>query len=238
MVTPYAGYVEVCEALAELTPGDHAKKSALFNSGAEAVENAVKIARVRHRTRRRRRLRPRLPRAHQPDDGDDGQEHALQERLRPVRRRGLPRADVLPVPRRTVRRGGRRPRDRPPRQAGRRGQPRLRGDRADPGRGRLHRAGAGLPAGAGRLGRGQRRGVHRRRDPVGLLPHRRVVRVRPRGRRTRPGDHRQGHRRRAAARRRHGSRRADGLRRTSAASAAPTAATPSRAPPASARSRR
>src|SRR3954447_20760649 len=46
MVTPYEGYVEVCEALARLTPGDHAKKSALFNSGAEAVENAVKIARV------------------------------------------------------------------------------------------------------------------------------------------------------------------------------------------------
>ncbi|MFJ4922686.1 4-aminobutyrate--2-oxoglutarate transaminase [Streptomyces sp. NPDC088725] len=46
MVTPYEGYVEVCEQLAELTPGDHAKKSALFNSGAEAVENAVKIARI------------------------------------------------------------------------------------------------------------------------------------------------------------------------------------------------
>ncbi len=46
MVTPYAGYVEVCEALNRLTPGDHAKKSALFNSGAEAVENAVKIARA------------------------------------------------------------------------------------------------------------------------------------------------------------------------------------------------
>ena len=46
MVTPYDGYVDVCEALDELTPGDHAKKSALFNSGAEAVENAVKIARV------------------------------------------------------------------------------------------------------------------------------------------------------------------------------------------------
>ncbi|MFJ9031246.1 4-aminobutyrate--2-oxoglutarate transaminase [Streptomyces sp. NPDC102274] len=45
MVTPYEGYVEVCERLAEVTPGDHAKKSALFNSGAEAVENAVKIAR-------------------------------------------------------------------------------------------------------------------------------------------------------------------------------------------------
>jgi 4-aminobutyrate aminotransferase/(S)-3-amino-2-methylpropionate transaminase len=45
MVAPYEGYVQVCEALAEVTPGDHAKKSALFNSGAEAVENAVKIAR-------------------------------------------------------------------------------------------------------------------------------------------------------------------------------------------------
>jgi 4-aminobutyrate aminotransferase/(S)-3-amino-2-methylpropionate transaminase len=45
MVTPYEGYVAVCEALNELTPGDHDKRSALFNSGAEAVENAVKIAR-------------------------------------------------------------------------------------------------------------------------------------------------------------------------------------------------
>lgn len=45
MVAPYEGYVEVCEALNELTPGKHSKKSALFNSGAEAVENAVKIAR-------------------------------------------------------------------------------------------------------------------------------------------------------------------------------------------------
>ncbi|MBI4942511.1 MAG: 4-aminobutyrate--2-oxoglutarate transaminase [Actinobacteria bacterium] len=45
MVTPYEGYVAVCEALNRLTPGDHDKRSALFNSGAEAVENAVKIAR-------------------------------------------------------------------------------------------------------------------------------------------------------------------------------------------------
>ncbi len=45
MVTPYEGYVAVCEELARVTPGDHAKKSALFNSGAEAVENAVKVAR-------------------------------------------------------------------------------------------------------------------------------------------------------------------------------------------------
>ncbi len=45
MINPYEGYVAVCEALARITPGDHAKKSALFNSGAEAVENAVKVAR-------------------------------------------------------------------------------------------------------------------------------------------------------------------------------------------------
>src|SRR5213080_4192457 len=45
MVTPYEGYVAVCEELARRTPGNHEKRSALFNSGAEAVENAVKIAR-------------------------------------------------------------------------------------------------------------------------------------------------------------------------------------------------
>lgn len=45
MVTPYEGYVAVAEQLNRLTPGDHDKKTALFNSGAEAVENAVKIAR-------------------------------------------------------------------------------------------------------------------------------------------------------------------------------------------------
>jgi 4-aminobutyrate aminotransferase/(S)-3-amino-2-methylpropionate transaminase len=46
LVTPYEGYVEVCERLNALTPGDHEKRSILLNSGAEAVENAVKIARV------------------------------------------------------------------------------------------------------------------------------------------------------------------------------------------------
>jgi 4-aminobutyrate aminotransferase / (S)-3-amino-2-methylpropionate transaminase / 5-aminovalerate transaminase len=45
MVAPYEGYVAVCEELNRVTPGDHDKRSALFNSGAEAVENAVKIAR-------------------------------------------------------------------------------------------------------------------------------------------------------------------------------------------------
>jgi 4-aminobutyrate aminotransferase/(S)-3-amino-2-methylpropionate transaminase len=46
MITPYEGYVAVAERLNQLTPGDYEKRSALFNSGAEAVENAVKIARA------------------------------------------------------------------------------------------------------------------------------------------------------------------------------------------------
>lgn len=47
---PYMGYVEVCENLNKLTPGAFKKKSILQNSGAEAVENAIKIA--RHYTKR------------------------------------------------------------------------------------------------------------------------------------------------------------------------------------------
>ena len=46
MVTPYEGYVELGEKIAELTPGSFDKRAALFNSGSEAVENAVKLART------------------------------------------------------------------------------------------------------------------------------------------------------------------------------------------------
>jgi len=49
MITPYEGYVAVAEKLIEHSPGTHPKKVALFNSGAEAVENAVKVARVHTR---------------------------------------------------------------------------------------------------------------------------------------------------------------------------------------------
>ncbi|TQK31814.1 4-aminobutyrate--2-oxoglutarate transaminase [Arthrobacter sp. SLBN-53] len=45
MVTPYEGYVAVAEHLNRLTPGSGDKRSALFNTGSEAVENAIKIAR-------------------------------------------------------------------------------------------------------------------------------------------------------------------------------------------------
>jgi 4-aminobutyrate aminotransferase len=45
-VVPYESYVALAEKLNALTPGDHAKKTAFFSTGAEAIENAIKIARV------------------------------------------------------------------------------------------------------------------------------------------------------------------------------------------------
>ena len=45
-VVPYEGYISLAEKLNQLTPGTHAKKTALFSTGAEAIENAVKIARA------------------------------------------------------------------------------------------------------------------------------------------------------------------------------------------------
>src|SRR6185295_17402925 len=49
-VAPYEGYIALAERLAAITPGTFAKKTLFVNSGAEAIENAVKIA--RHATRR------------------------------------------------------------------------------------------------------------------------------------------------------------------------------------------
>jgi 4-aminobutyrate aminotransferase len=45
-VVPYAGYVELAEKLNKLAPGDFPKKTAFFSTGAEAVENAIKVARA------------------------------------------------------------------------------------------------------------------------------------------------------------------------------------------------
>jgi 4-aminobutyrate aminotransferase len=45
-VVPYESYVALAEKLNQLTPGTHAKKTALFSTGAEAIENAIKIARA------------------------------------------------------------------------------------------------------------------------------------------------------------------------------------------------
>lgn len=45
-VTPYEGYVRLAERLNQLVPGDFPKKTLLVNSGAEGIENAIKIARA------------------------------------------------------------------------------------------------------------------------------------------------------------------------------------------------
>ncbi len=45
-VVPYEGYVALAEKINAMTPGTHAKKTAFFSTGAEAIENAVKIARA------------------------------------------------------------------------------------------------------------------------------------------------------------------------------------------------
>jgi len=45
-IVPYGSYIELAERINHLTPGTHAKKTAFFTTGAEAVENAVKIARA------------------------------------------------------------------------------------------------------------------------------------------------------------------------------------------------
>ena len=89
------------------------------------------------------RLRERVPRADAADDDDDG-EARLQEGLRPIRARGLPRTGPVPVPRRLERRcaggaGGSLPLGRRP------GVGCLRGARARAGRGRVHPHARGLP---------------------------------------------------------------------------------------------
>ena len=110
MVGLYEPYVEVCRRLAELSPCAGAEqKSLLVNSGAEAVENAVKIARAA--TGR--------PAVIVFDNSFHGRtlltmtmtgEARLPARLRAVRAGGLPRAGAVPVPRHLHRRGARRPR--------------------------------------------------------------------------------------------------------------------------------
>ncbi|MEG2927546.1 MAG: 4-aminobutyrate--2-oxoglutarate transaminase [Glutamicibacter sp.] len=46
MVAPYENYIELAEKLAAITPGNFEKRAVFFNSGAEAVENAIKVARI------------------------------------------------------------------------------------------------------------------------------------------------------------------------------------------------
>ena len=101
MVGVYEPYVEVCRRLAELSPCRAGSRSrVLVNSGAEAVENAVKIARVATG-------RPAVVVFDNAFHGRTlltmtmtAQGEAVQGGLRAVRARGLPRAGAEPVPRR------------------------------------------------------------------------------------------------------------------------------------------
>ncbi len=46
ILTPYSSFVELAERLIEIAPGDYAKKAIFLTTGAEAVENAIKVARA------------------------------------------------------------------------------------------------------------------------------------------------------------------------------------------------
>ena len=111
MVGVYEPYVDICRLLAELSPCAGAQqKSILVNSGAEANENAVKIARAAtgrpavivfdNAFHGRTLLTMTMTSKVQP----------YKAGLRPVRARGLPRAGPVPVPRRHDRRRDRRAR--------------------------------------------------------------------------------------------------------------------------------
>ena len=101
MVGMYEPYVEVCRRLAELSPGSGEYKSVLLNSGAEAVENAVKIARAATG-------RPAVIAFDRAFHGRTLLTMSLTSKvvpykrgLRPVRARGLPRAGAVRGPRRS-----------------------------------------------------------------------------------------------------------------------------------------
>ena len=166
MITPYAGYLEVCEALNELTPGEHEKRSALFNSGAEAVENAVKVA--RHYTGRQAVVV--FDHAYH---GRTNLTMALTAKSMPYKHRFGPFAnEIYRVPMAYPFRWPTGPENcadeafaafvEPGARPGRRAEHRGGAAGADPGRGRFHRAGAGLRPAGGGLVRRERHPVHRR----------------------------------------------------------------------------
>ena len=90
MVAPYEPYVALARKLCSIVPIPGPTKAALFNSGAEAVENAVKIARSRHRPARGARVRSGFHGRTLLALSLTSKAFALPKRLRPVRARGLP----------------------------------------------------------------------------------------------------------------------------------------------------
>ena len=203
MVAPYEGYVEVCETLARLTPGDHAKKAALFNSGAEAVENAVKIARAHtgrdavvvfdHAYHGRTNLTMAMTAKNMP------YKHGFGPFAGEVYRAPMSYPFREPVEI-TGEQAAARAIDVIEKQVG---ADNLACVVIEPvlGEGGFVVPAEGFLPAIAQWCHGQRRRVRRRRDPDRHVPHRRLVRLRARGRRTRPGHGRQGDGRRPAARR-------------------------------------
>ena len=102
-VMAYEPYIALAERLNALAPFKGPAKTMFLTTGAEAVENAVKIARAATKRSGGHRLHRRLPRPHPADHGADRQGGALQEGLRPDAGRSVPRA----VPDCALRRDGR-----------------------------------------------------------------------------------------------------------------------------------
>ena len=88
----YERYVELAERLNALAPGNFAKKSLFLSTGAEAVENAVKIARAYTNRSGIIAFTGGYHGRTMHDAGADRQGRAVQDRLRPVPRRDVPRA--------------------------------------------------------------------------------------------------------------------------------------------------
>ena len=171
MVGMYEPYIEVCRRLAELSPcaGDE-QRSILVNSGAEAIENAVKIARAATG-------RPAVVVFDHAFHGRTLLTMTMTSKVAYKRGFGPFAPEVyrapgaLPVPRRRHRGGDRGPRA-PLRARGRPGERRLRRARADPGRRRVHRDARRLPARAQGGLRAARDPLRRRRGADGRRAHR------------------------------------------------------------------
>ena len=205
MVTPYESYVAVAEELNRITPGSGEKRSVLFNSGAEAVENAIKVARsytrktavvaFDHAYHGRTNLAMALTAKSMPYKSGFG----------PFAPRDLPGAAVLPLSGRPPTRSWAATAKRPPRGPSASSRSRSGPTISPPSSSSRSRAKA-VSSSRPRVscprcwtGAAKRRGVHRRRGAVRVRADRRDVRLRARGYRPRPAVHCQGHRRRAAA---------------------------------------
>ncbi len=233
-VTASEPYIELAERLNALTPGDFEKRTMFANSGAEAVENAVKVA--RYATKRqaivtfdhafhgrtllamtltakvmpyKQGMGPFAPEIYRlpfayPYRWPSGPERCTEEAL----------AYATDEMRKHI------------------GVENIAAVIVEPiqGEGGFIVPAPGFLKGLAEFCAEQRHRVHLRRDPGGHGPRRPLVRDRGRGRRARHRDEREVARRRHADQRDHRPRRADGLGRTSAGSAARTAGTPSRRP--------